>query len=96
MAVPPQLPEEIIREAMALLNEVEGLIATVPRQEILGKLDNLRDFVDELTRYQVDVRLMRLRLQSKLSPPEDPDKTPVHGISSDKLRAAKIPNPIKK
>lgn len=81
--------EDSLREALAALTAAEELIVGIDRPGILQKLDELRDTVEEISRLQVDVRMARIRVQAALRTggDPDPDKTPVHGISSDKLRA---------
>lgn len=70
-----------VEEAIEALATAEKLIAEVDRKALLAKLDQLRDFVEELTRLQLDMRMARLRLQS-LNRSSDPDRTPVRGIST--------------
>jgi hypothetical protein len=66
------------------LSQVAPLIATI------GHLSQ------EHTRVALDLRIMRLRLQSVLPPappPEDPDQTPVEGARrlSEQLAAVRVP-----
>lgn len=90
MAAPSAPPEEAVRDAIDALSQAEKLIAGLDRAGILERLDQLRDFVEEITRLQVDLRIAKLRLQAHLRPEDDPDKTPVHGISTAKLRIAEL------
>ena len=75
-----------IGEAIEALSKAEKLIAEVDRAGLLAKLDELRDFVEGLSRMQLDMRMARLRLQAMLPPPSDPDRTPQQGISTAALR----------
>lgn len=59
-----------IEEAIEALGAAEKLVASVDRAALLSKLDEIRDFIEDLTRLQLDMRIARLRLQSML-PPED-------------------------
>lgn len=90
MPVTPPGPEDLLRDALAALHHAETLVLSIDRHGILQKLDDLRDFVEEVSRLQLDIRIVRLRLQASLSPENDPDKTPTHSLSSDKLRSPTV------
>ena len=74
-----------IAEAIDALAKAEKLIAGLDRAGLLTKLDELREFIEDLSRMQLDLRIARLRLQA-LTSVSDPDRTPVQGISTAALR----------
>lgn len=95
MATPPKIEEATLREALQVLMDVEQLIVSVDRADVTRKLVALTDMVESLGRHQVDIRLLKVRIQALLSP-NDPEKTPVHGISTDRLQAVRLPPPVRK
>jgi hypothetical protein len=74
-----------IEEAIEALAKAEKLVNSVDRASLLAKLDELRDFIEDLSRLQLDMRIARLRLQTLL-PERDPDRTPARGISTAEFR----------
>ncbi len=82
---PGRPPQTEIVDAIDAIQRAERLISSVHRAQIVDRLEELRSFVDELSRLTVDLRIARMRLQSHLAGASDPDRTPVQGISTASL-----------
>lgn len=78
----PRQPASDVADAAEAIRRAEDLIGGVDRGRLLQHLDQLREFIEELSRLTVDLRIARLRLQRSLPGVSDPDRTPVQGISS--------------
>jgi hypothetical protein len=86
--VPEPPPEAAVRDAIDALAHAEQLIVTIGREGFAKKLNELHDFVEELSNLQLDLRMARIRLQAHLP---DEDKTPLPpGISTATLRRVQI------
>lgn len=76
--------EAAIQDAVQALADAEKLIANIDRAGLVNKLDEFREFLDQLPKLQLDVRMARLRLQAQTG--TDPDRTPVRGVSTADFR----------
>ena len=71
------IPQDDIAEAIEVLAKAEKLIAAVDRVALAEKLNELREFVDDVSRLQLALRMARLRLQSLLPADASDRPTPV-------------------
>jgi len=76
--------DAMLRDAIEALLKAESLLDALDRAGLLKKLDELKGAVESIPQAQLDLRIARIRLQSQIQ--HDPDKTPVHRLSSAGLR----------
>lgn len=84
---PNAIAEAAIRDAIESIKASEKLIADLDRAGIMRKLIEMQGAFERLSQLQHDMRIARIRLQSCIS---DPDKTPVHGISTATMRRVEL------
>ena len=72
--------DAVLKLADKALQELQGLLSIVDREELVKKLRSLADLFDRLPMLENDVTVLRSRIRGMMS--SDPDRTPSTGIST--------------